>query len=79
MVDSCGYPVSIFSFKHSTHFIFYLIFSYVHSNSFASKLLYRNGKVTGIKYQKNGEEITAGVVNDVIISAGALNTPGMKR
>lgn len=52
-------------------------FLYVHSNSFATKLIYnRRGTVIGIKYQKNGEEITAKVINDVIISAGALNSPG---
>eukprot|EP00026_Physarum_polycephalum_P003842 Phypoly_transcript_03858.p1 GENE.Phypoly_transcript_03858~~Phypoly_transcript_03858.p1 ORF type:complete len:520 (+),score=43.43 Phypoly_transcript_03858:212-1561(+) len=48
---------------------------WIHSNSFATKLVFQNGKVVGITYIKNGEEITANVVNDVIVSAGALNTP----
>jgi regulator of extracellular matrix RemA (YlzA/DUF370 family) len=58
---------------------FHLISTQIHSNSFATRLIFDDRdatKVIGVTYIKNGEYMVAYANNDVILSAGTMHTPG---
>jgi choline dehydrogenase len=47
----------------------------VHTDALATRVLIENGKATGVRYERRGEQVDARAEGEIIVSAGAVNSP----